>query len=67
MSFNLNSNVLLFLACILAGFALLKVAPYVYGLFALPFLKIIAILAILIFALVIIFIGFRTLFSGGWR
>jgi sensor histidine kinase YesM len=67
MSFNANPIVLLFLACILSGFAILNVAPYISGLLSLPVLKIIGVLAILIFSFVIIFIGLRTLFNGGWR
>lgn len=58
---------LLFLACILSGFALLKVS--VYGLLAglAGFLEIVAVLVILIFAFAILYIGFKTLFSRSWR
>ncbi|MBS8266043.1 hypothetical protein DYI25_16575 [Mesobacillus boroniphilus] len=65
---SLNSNVLLFLAAILAGYAVLRFAPAsLAALIAMPFLKIVAVLVILIFAFVIIYIGLRTLLRGGWR
>ena len=67
MSFS-NSNLFIFLAAILAGYVLFRLAPASLGaLIGLPFLKLIGILVILIFALVIIYIGLRTLFRGGWR
>lgn len=61
-----NSVALLFLASILAGFALLKLPPLA-GLFAMPFIKIIAILAILIFSFALLYMGVKALFSGSWR
>jgi hypothetical protein len=67
MSFNISSNVLLFLACMVAGWALMKVGPLLFTLATLKFFGIIGVLVIVVFALVIIFIGLRVLFSGGWR
>jgi hypothetical protein len=67
MSFS-NSNLFIFLAAILAGYVLFRLAPAsLAALIGLPFLKLIGIVVILIFALVIIYIGLRTLFRGGWR
>jgi hypothetical protein len=66
MSFNWGSNVLLFVACMLAGWVLMKFGPMLLtltgGLFG-----IIGVLVIVLFAFVIIFIGLRVLFKGGWR
>ncbi|SEM60700.1 hypothetical protein SAMN05192533_10448 [Mesobacillus persicus] len=58
---------LLFFACILAGFALLKVP--VYGVIAglAGFLEIVGVLVILVFAFALLYIGFKTLFSRTWR
>jgi hypothetical protein len=66
MSFNWGSNVLLFVACMLAGWVLMKFGPMLLtlpgGLFG-----IIGVIVIVLFAFVIIFIGLRVLFKGGWR
>lgn len=67
MSFS-NSNLFIFLAAILAGWVLLRFAPATLAaLLALPFLQLVGLVIILIFALVIIYIGLRVLFKGGWR
>ena len=67
MSFG-NSNLLIFLAAILAGWVLYKFAPVsLAALLLLPILKLIGLVVILIFAFVIIFIAFKVLFRGGWR
>ena len=60
-----NSAAGLFLACILAGFALLHLPPLT-GLLAMPLLKIIGILVILIFSFTLIYMGARVLFKGSW-
>ncbi|CAM3775869.1 hypothetical protein [Mesobacillus zeae] len=58
--------VLVFLACILAGFALvnLPAVPMLSGL--VPFFEIVAALAIIIFSFVLLYMGLRALFSGTW-
>jgi hypothetical protein len=67
MSFS-NTNLFVFLAAILAGWVLFRFAPAsLAALIALPFLKIVGVVVILIFALVIIYIGLRILLRGGWR
>jgi dolichyl-phosphate-mannose--protein O-mannosyl transferase len=67
MSFG-HSNLLVFLAAIVAGWVLLTFAPVSLAtLIGLPFLRLIGLIVILIFALVIIYIGLRVLFRGGWR
>ena len=67
MSFG-HSNLLVFLAAILAGWVLYKFAPVsLAALLSLPLLPLIGLLVILIFAFVIIFIALRILFRGGWR
>lgn len=62
--------ILLFLANIMAGFALLKVAG-VSGLGMLaglmPFLKIVAVILIIVFSLGLFYLGLKALFSGSWR
>ncbi|MCM3588438.1 hypothetical protein M3182_22440 [Mesobacillus maritimus] len=57
---------ILFLACILVGFALLKVKAVgiLVGLAA--FLEIVGVLVILIFSVALLYLGFRTLFSRSW-
>lgn len=67
MSFNWGSNVLLFLACILAGWVVFKFGPLLLALAGLGIFKIIGVLVIVIFAFVIIFIGLKVLFKGGWH
>ncbi|RSD27570.1 hypothetical protein [Mesobacillus subterraneus] len=67
MSFNFGSNVLLFLAAMLAGWALIKFGPGLLTLATLGLFEIIGVLVIVIFAIVIIFIALRVLFNGGWR
>lgn len=66
MSFNWGSNILLFLACMVAGWALIQYGPLLLtltgGIFA-----IIGVIVIVLFAFVIIFIGLRVLLRGGWR
>lgn len=64
---TLNANVLLFLACMLAGYALFKVGPMMGALVGLGILQIVGLIAIVLFALVILFIGVKVLFNGGWR
>ncbi|ESU31247.1 hypothetical protein G3A_17870 [Bacillus sp. 17376] len=67
MSFN-NTNLFVFLAAILAGWVLFRFAPASLAvLLNLPFLQIVGLVVILIFALVIIYIGLRILLKGGWR
>jgi hypothetical protein len=67
MSFS-NTNLFVFLAAILAGWVLFRFAPAsLAALIGLPFLQLIGLVVILIFAIVIIFIGLRVLFKGGWR
>jgi hypothetical protein len=67
MSFS-NSNLLVFLAAILAGWVLFRFAPAsLAALLGLPFLQLVGLIVILIFALVIIYIGLRVLLRGGWR
>ena len=58
----------LFLACILAGFALANVPTasiLTAGLSS--FLAVIGVIAIIIFSLVILYLGIRALFKGGLR
>lgn len=67
MSFS-NSSVFIYLAAILAGYVLFRFAPAsLAALLGLPFLQLLGVLFIVIFALVIIYIALRTLFRGGWR
>ncbi|WP_404329699.1 hypothetical protein [Mesobacillus maritimus] len=63
----MNYTAFLFFACILVGFALLRVKAIgiLVGLAA--FLEIVAVLVILIFSFALLYIGFRTLFSKTWR
>lgn len=68
MSFNTNPNVFLFLACILAGYALISIVPISLAVFlGYTIIQMIGAVVVLIFALVIIYIGVKVLFSGGWR
>ncbi|MCM3664090.1 hypothetical protein M3204_06730 [Mesobacillus subterraneus] len=67
MSFNFGSNVFLFLACMLAGWALIKFGPYLLTLAGMGIFGIIGVIVIVVFAFVIIFIGLRVLINGGWR
>lgn len=67
MSFNWGSNVLLFLACMLAGWVLIEFGPLLLTLSGLGIFGIIGVIVIVLFAFVIIFIGLRVLFRGGWR
>lgn len=64
---TLNTNVLLFLACMVAGYALFKVGPMLGALTGLGILQIVGLVAIVLFALVILYIGIKVLFNGGWR
>ncbi|MBT2679110.1 hypothetical protein J7E38_08850 [Bacillus sp. ISL-35] len=66
MSFNWGSNILLFLACMVAGWALIHYGPMLLTLSGGIFV-IIGVIVIVLFAFVIIFIGLRVLFKGGWR
>jgi hypothetical protein len=67
MSLGSNSYVWLFLAVILAGYALYRVgALSLMGFIGLPFLQIIGVVVIVIFAFLIIFIGIKVLLRGGW-
>lgn len=66
MSFNWGSNVLLFVACMLAGWVVMKFGPLLLNLTGGIF-GIIGVIVIVLFAFVIIFIGLRVLFRGGWR
>ncbi|MBT2659683.1 hypothetical protein [Bacillus sp. ISL-45] len=67
MSFS-NTNLFVFLAAILAGWVLFRFAPAsLAALLGLPFLKLVGVVVIIIFALVIIYIGLRILLRGGWR
>ncbi|PLR68917.1 MULTISPECIES: hypothetical protein [Bacillaceae] len=57
--------IFLFLAGIIAGFALIKVAGFLGFLaFLAPFVKIVGVIAILVFSLVLILKGFKNLFHG---
>lgn len=58
---------ILFFACILVGFVLLRVMTIGILLSLAPFLEIVAVLVILIFSFALLYIGFRTLFSKSWR
>jgi len=67
MSLGSNSYVWLFLAVILAGYALYRVGALSLAAFlGLSFLQIIGIVVIVIFAFLIIFIGIKILLRGGW-
>ncbi|MCM3125924.1 hypothetical protein QNH36_20395 [Mesobacillus sp. AQ2] len=66
MSFNWGSNILLFLACMVAGWALIQYGPMLLTLTGGIFV-IIGVIVIVLFAFVIIFIGLRVLLRGGWR
>jgi hypothetical protein len=58
---------ILFFLCILVGFALLKVKTLWILASLAPFLKIVAVLVIVIFSFALLYIGFKTLFSKNWR
>jgi hypothetical protein len=58
---------ILFFLCILVGFALLKVNTLWILASLAPFLKIVAVLVIVIFSFALLYIGFKTLFSKNWR
>lgn len=62
-----QSTAFLFLACILAGFALLEVSTSGLLVGLAPFLEIVAVIVILIFTFALLYIGFKTLFGKGWR
>ncbi|CAM3906281.1 hypothetical protein [Mesobacillus thioparans] len=66
MSLNWGSNILLFLACMVAGWALIQFGPMLMSLSGGIFV-IIGVIVIVLFAFVIIFIGLRVLLRGGWR
>lgn len=67
MSLGSNSYVWLFLAVILAGYALYRVGALAWVTFlGLSFLQIVGIIVIVIFAFLIIFIGIKILLRGGW-
>ncbi|PLR92682.1 hypothetical protein [Bacillus sp. T33-2] len=59
-------TVILFFACILAGFALYRLPgiEMISGL--MPFFQIVAVLAIIIFTFSLLYLGLRTLFSRNW-
>ncbi|MFS0637059.1 hypothetical protein AB1K84_14255 [Mesobacillus foraminis] len=62
--------ILLFLANILAGFALLEVAGLSgLGMLAglMPFLKVVAVILIIVFSLGLFYLGLKSLFNGSWR
>jgi hypothetical protein len=58
---------LLFFACILVGFVLLKVKTIWILASLAPFLEIVGVLVIIIFSFALLYIGFKTLFSKSWR
>jgi hypothetical protein len=58
---------LLFFACILVGFALLRAMTIGILVSLAPFLEIVAVIVILIFSFALLYIGFKTLFSKSWR
>ncbi|PLR78533.1 hypothetical protein CU633_04705 [Bacillus sp. V3-13] len=62
----MNNTVLLFLAGILAGFALLKVPAVSFLTGLLPLFNIIGALAIIVFSLALLYLGLRTLLSRNW-
>jgi len=67
MSLGSNSYVWLFLAVILAGYALYRVgALSMIAFMGLPFLQIVGVVVIVVFAFLIIFIGIKVLLRGGW-
>jgi hypothetical protein len=62
MEFRVDSLIFLYLACILAGFAILKIATTAAILYSLkPILIIIAVIVILLFAFMIIYKGLKAL------
>jgi hypothetical protein len=61
---------LLFLACILAGFALLRLTASgvaLLGAGLVSFFEVVAVIVIIIFVFALLFIGFKALFSKSWR
>lgn len=62
MDFKIDSLLFLYLACILAGFAIIKISTTAAILVSLkPILVIIAVIVILLFAFLIIWKGLKTL------
>jgi flagellar motor component MotA len=64
MDENMNQLAVLFFACILAGFALIKVAAVTFLSSLSSFIIIVGALAILIFALALLYLGIKALFKG---
>ncbi|MFB6468761.1 hypothetical protein ACE38V_18545 [Cytobacillus sp. Hz8] len=57
---------LVFFACILAGFGLIKIpAVWIFAGSFLVFLKVVGVIVIIIFSLALLYLGFKALFSQG--
>ncbi|WP_071460522.1 hypothetical protein [Bacillus massilinigeriensis] len=63
----MNNPVLIFLAAILAGFALLNLPDIALLANLVTFFQIAAAIAIILFSFVLFYIALRTLFSGCWK